>query len=460
MLTRVPTTRYARAEGGYVAYQIFGDGPIDILFIGNWASNIEIMWEEPALHRYFDRLGSIGRVACFDKRGVGVSDPVPLAELPTLEQWMDDARVVLDVLGWGRAAVIGDAEGGPMAMLLTASFPERVTALVLVNTFARMLRADDYPIGMPSSAAEKVLSLMEQYWGTDALLALTAPTAANDSRLRQWMARYMRLSAPPGASRRLYGWVLQLDVRSVLSSIHAPTLVIHRAQNPYYRPAQGRYIAEHIPGARYVEVPGRDWYPPSVDAEPILGEIEEFLTGERPAREPDRVLATVMFTDIVASSERAADIGDHAWLDLRQSHDALVRAHLESFRGREIATTGDGFLATFDGPARAVQCAAELASAVSAMGLEIRAGIHTGEVELREQGIGGIAVHIAARVQSAARPGRVAVSSTVKDLVVGSGIEFTELGERTLKGIPGEWRLYEVVDAAAGVGRSRVSLDR
>ena len=351
MVTRVPTTRYARAEGGYVAYQVFGDGPIDILFIGNWASNIEIMWEEPSLHRYFDRLASIGRVACFDKRGVGVSDPVPLTELPTLEQWMDDARVVLDVLGWRRVAVIGDAEGGPMAMLFSASFPDRVTALVLVNTFARMLRADDYPIGMPSSAAEKLLSLMEQYWGTGELLALTAPTAVDDSRLRQWMARYMRLSAPLGASRRLYGWVLQLDVRSVLSSIQAPTLVIHRAENLHYRPAQGRYLAERIPGARYVEVPGPDWYPPSVNAGPTLDEIEEFLTGERPARKPDRILATVMFTDIVASSERAADIGDNAWLDLRHAHDALVRAQLERFRGREVETAGDGFLATFDGPA-------------------------------------------------------------------------------------------------------------
>jgi class 3 adenylate cyclase len=443
-MTVEPETQYAKTEEGYVGYQVFGQGPFDVLFIGNWVSNIEVMWEHPSMVRFLKRLGSFARVISFDKRGAGVSDPVPLGALPTLEQWTDDARVVMDAARSERPALIGDAEGGPMAMLFAATYPERTRALVLVNTFARMLRGEDYPIGMPRDAAEKLLQLWEPAWGTGVVLQLTAPSVAADLQMQRWASKHMRLSAPKLASTRMYRWVLNIDVRSVLPSIQAPTLVVHRAGNRLYRAPMGRYLADHIPGARFVELPGADWYPPSVNAGPVLDEIEEFLTGVRPASQQNRILATVLFTDIVGSTERAASLGDQGWLDLREAHDRLVRAHLDRFRGKEVQTIGDGFLVTFDGPTRAVRCARELADAVPTLGIQIRAGLHTGEVEVLDGSVGGIAVHIAARVMAAASQGGVMVSQTVKDLVVGSGIEFSDRGSHSLKGVPGEWRLYEV----------------
>ena len=440
-----PETRYARSEDGYVAYQVFGRGPFDLLFIGNWASNVEVMWEHPSMARYLDRLGQFARVICFDKRGAGLSDPVALGALPTLEHWMDDARIVLDAARSEEAALMGDAEGGPMAMMFAATYPQRTRALVLVNTFAKMLRSADYPIGMPEEAAERFLQIWERAWGTGVVLELSAPSVAGDPQIQRWTSRYMRLSAPPAASTRMYRWVLQVDVRSVLPSIQAPTLILHRAENRHYRAPMGRYLVEHIPGAKYVELPGADWYPPFVDAEPVLDEIEEFLTGARPAPAEDRILATVLFTDIVGSTDLAARLGDQRWLDLKASHDGLVRTHLDRYRGKDVATTGDGFLATFDGPARAVRCALAIAAAVRSLGIEIRAGLHSGEVEFQDGQIAGIAVHIAARVMALAGTGRVLVSSTVKDLVVGSPIRFADRGTHPLRGVPGEWGLFEVV---------------
>ena len=439
-----PETQYATSEDGYVAYQVFGRGPHDLLFIGNWASNIEVMWEHPSMARYLNRLGQFARVICFDKRGAGISDPVALGALPTLEHWMDDARIVLDAAGSEEAALVGDAEGGPMAMMFAATYPQRIRALVLVNTFAKMLRAVDYPIGMPEDAAERFLQIWERAWGTGIVLELSAPSVASDAQMQRWVGRYMRLSAPPAACTRMYRWVLQVDVRSVLPSIQAPTLILHRAENRHYRAPMGRYLVEHIPDAKYVELPGADWYPPFVNAEPVLDEIEEFLTGARPAPTQDRILATVLFTDIVGSTDMAAKLGDQRWLDLKAGHDRLVRMHLDRYRGKEVATTGDGFLATFDGPARAVRCASEIASAVRSLGIKIRAGLHSGEVEIQDGQIAGIAVHIAARVMALAGKGRVLVSGTVKDLVVGSPIRFTDRGSHPLRGIPGEWRLFEV----------------
>ena len=313
-----------------------------------------------------------------------------------------------------------------------------------MNTFARMLRAADYPIGMPDEAAEQLLRIWERSWGTGVVLELSAPSVADDPQMQRWAGRYMRLSAPPAASTRMYRWVLQVDVRSVLPSIQAPTLIVHRAENRHYRTPMGRYLAEHIPGAKYVELPGADWYPPFVNAEPVLDEIEEFFTGARPAAAQDRILATVLFTDIVGSTDIAARLGDRRWLDLRAAHDDLVRMHLDRYRGRDVATTGDGFLATFDGPARAVRCASEIASAVRSLGIEIRAGLHSGEVEIQDGEIAGIAVHIAARVMALAGNSQVLVSGTVKDLVVGSPIQFADRGSHQLRGIPGEWRLFEV----------------
>lgn len=439
-----PEPAYAKSEDGYVAYQVFGRGDHDLLLIGNWASNIEVMWEHPSMARYLDRLGRFARVICFDKRGAGISDPVSTGALPTLEHWVDDARAVLDAAGSQSAALLGDAEGGPMAMMFAATYPQRTRALVLVNTFARMLRADDYPIGMPESAAEHLLVTWKEGWATDAALGLSAPSVADDPHLQRWARHYMRLSATPATAAVIYGWVLQLDVRSVLSSIQVPTLVLHKTQNRHYRVAMGRYLGEHIPGAKYVELPGADWYPPFVGSERVLDEVEEFLTGDRPAPPDDRILATVLFTDIVGSTDLAARVGDQRWLDLKGAHDDLVRAHLERYRGREIATTGDGFLAIFDGPARAVRCASELAADVESLGISIRAGLHTGEVELQDGQVAGIAVHIAARVMALAGGGEVLVSGTVKDLVVGSGIRFADRGAHALRGVPDEWRLFEV----------------
>ncbi|MDH5286400.1 MAG: adenylate/guanylate cyclase domain-containing protein [Betaproteobacteria bacterium] len=441
-----PPTRYARSHAGYVAYQTFGEGPRDILFVANWASNLDAMWDEPSLAHYFHRLARAGRVICFDKRGSGVSDPVPLASLPTLEDWMDDARVVLDAAGSGQAAVVGDTEGGPMAMLFAATWPSRVSALVLVNSFARWRRAPDYPIGMPDYTAEKLISLYGQHWGQDpAMLGLTAPTIADDPRMREWFVRYQRLAMPPGASTRMYGWVTQLDVRSVLPAISAPTLVIHRAENRHYRVEYGRYLAEHIPDALYVELPGADCFPfHTAESDRVLDEIHGFLTGERESPPSDRELSTVLFTDVVGSTDLAARFGDARWLELRAAHNDVVRRNLLAFHGREVATTGDGFLATFDGPARAVHCAVRIRDAVRELGLEIRAGLHTGEIERRDHDIGGLGVHIAARVMAAAQCGEVLVSGTVADLVIGSGIVFRDRAAVELKGVPGTWRLLEV----------------
>lgn len=442
-----PQTRYVKSAGGYVAYQVFGEGARDILFVTHWGTNLDAMWDEPSLAHFFHRLGRHGRIICYDKRGTGVSDPVPLASLPTLEAWMDDARVALDAAGSQQAAVIGDTEGGPMAMLLAAAHPGRVNKLVLLNTFARWRRADDYPVGMPEPTVEKLVSLYEQYWGQDpAMMALTAPSLAGDARAEEWFTRYQRLSMPPGAATQMYRWVTQIDVRSVLPAISAPTLVLHRTANQHYRLPFGEYLADHIHGARLVKLPGADCYPfHTREADDVLDEISLFLTGT-PAEGPTaRELSTVLFTDIVGSTDLAADLGDARWLDLRTAHDEVVRRHLAAFRGREVTTTGDGFLARFDGPARAVQCATQIRDSVRALGLEIRAGLHTGEIELLDGDIGGIAVHLAARILALAEPGEVLVSRTLTDLVVGSGITFEDRGLHELKGIPGARQLCRVV---------------
>lgn len=444
-----PETRYARSDGGYVAWQAFGDGPRDILFVPSWATNVDAMWDEPSCAYFYRRLSKAGRVICFDKRGSGVSDPVPLDALPTLEEWMDDAVLVLDAADSEKAAVIGDAEGGPMAILLAATFPDRVSALVLVNTFARWRRAPDYPIGMPDPTFEKLVSRYEQHWGQNPeILALTAPSVAADAHMREWFMRIQRLAMPPGAAARMYRWVLNLDVRSILPAISVPTLVIHRRENRHYRLDSGRYLADAIPDARLVALPGADCFPfHTPQCGPVLDEIQEFLTGVRASSPAERELATVVFTDIVESTRLAAGIGDARWLEVRAAHDAIVRRNLAAFRGREIERTGDGFLATFDGPARAVHCAVRIRNEVRSLGIEIRAGIHTGEIERRPHEIGGVAVNLASRVLALARPGEVLVSGTVTDLVVGAGIRFEERGVQALKGIPGSWRLFAVTGA-------------
>ena len=445
-----PETRYiASPEGGYVAYQVFGSGPLDLVFMTNWATNMDAMWDEPSMAAYMERLGSFSRVIWYDKRGTGVSDPVPLASLPTIERWADDARTVLDAVGVDQAALIGDTEGGPMAAMLAASHPERVRALVLVNSFARWRRAEDYPIGMPEATAERLLERWEQHWGvTSEILDLTAPSVANDPRFRTWWLRYSRLTMPRQASTTMYRWVTEIDIRSILPSIRVPTLILHRVGNRHHRVEFGRYLAEHIPQAKYVELPGADSFPfHAGDVTPVLDEVEEFLTGTRASPLLDRRLATMVFTDIVGSTRLAAERGDRAWISLVRSHDEIVREHLKAYRGREVDHTGDGFLAIFDGPARAVTCAARMVDALRELGVTIRVGLHTGEIELVGNATRGLAVHVAARVMSVAEDGGILVSATVKDLVLGSGIDFADRGTHRLKGVPGDWQLFGVVSA-------------
>ena len=440
----VPQTRYARSKEGNVAYQIVGDGPRDLVFIPWWATNVEIMWEEPTMARFLNRLASFSRLLCFDKRGAGVSDPVPLAALPTLEQWSDDVRTVMEAAGSRRAALLGFAHGGQMAMLFAATYPTQTSALILLDTFARQFGDDDQPWGFSFGPVPLSLDEIEEMWGTGARLDVFAPRAAQDERFRRWYARYERLSLSPRMLRAVVASDFEKDLRGVLPAIRVPTLVLHRAGNRFIDVRRGRYLAEHIAGAKFVEVPGDDHLFHLGETEIILNEIEEFLTGERPVPEIDRVLATVLFTDIVGSTERAAALGDHAWRSLLDAHHDIARRELERHRGREVEFVGDGLLATFDGPARAIRCACAIAEDVRALDVEIRAGLHTGEIELAGPAVRGIAVHIGARVAAEAGPSEVLVSSTVKDLVAGSGLRFVDCGVRALKGVPDEWRLFRV----------------
>lgn len=440
-----PQTQYVKTPGGYVAYQVFGDGPIDILFIANWGSNLDVMWEDPNLNSYMDRLASFSRVIFFDKRGSGVSDSVPLAALPTLEQWMDDAREVLDAVKSQRAVVIGDCEGGFMAVLFAATYSKRVSALILINASPRMLRADDYPIGYPTDAKEKLMEAFERSWGSGWTLEMTAPGRARDSEFRDWFARFERLAMPPGFATVLYNWAFSLDVRSVLPVIKCPTLILHRTSNDHYRIEYGRYLASHISDSKLIELEGTDCHPFfASDTDPILDSIQEFLIGMVVEKKPKPTLATIMFTDIVESTNLAIKLGDRKWADQLEDHNVIVRSAIKRYWGKEIKTTGDGFLASFDGPARAISCARDISIEVQTLGMDVRIGLHTGEVELTQDDAKGIAVHLAARITDEASGKEIFVSRTVKDLVAGSAFEFSNRGERLLKGIPEKWQLYSV----------------
>jgi len=430
-----------------IAYQVVGEGPLDLVFVSGWVSNLDLMWEDASYARFLRRLASFSRLILFDKRGTGLSDRVPETDLPTLEARMDDVRAVLDAAGAERAALLGHSEGGPMCLLFAATYPERTNALVLIGTYARRLIGEGYPFGATPEAYDAFLAEIADGWGGPVGLEVRAPSLADDERFRTWWSDYLRMSASPGAALALTRMNGQIDVRPALRTIEVPTLVVHRSGDRALPVEGARYIAERIRDVRLVELPGDDHLPFVGDQDAILDEIEEFLTGARRGAESDRVLATVLFTDIVGSTERAVELGDRDWRDLLDSHHVLVRRELERWRGTELATAGDGFLATFDGPARAVRCACGVRDAVRGLGLEIRAGLHTGECEVRGDTIAGIAVHIGARVAALAAAGEVLVSSTVKDLVAGSGIAFDERGEHDLKGVPGRWQLYSVADA-------------
>jgi class 3 adenylate cyclase len=439
-----PETRYAESGGLHLAYQVLGEGPPDLVYVAEFWNSIEAQWEEPGFERFLRRLASFSRLICFDQRGSGMSDPVALSELPTLEEWMDDVRAVMDAVGSRKAVLLGSGGGGLMSMLFAATYPERTEALNLINSFARLTRGPDYSIGTSPEYEDRIVWEMRTGWGRGILLETAAPTLAGDAGFRRWWARYQRLGASPGTVLTMRRMLQQFDVRHVLGSIRVPTLILHRAGNRLVDVALGRFLAEQIPGARYVEVQGVDYFPFVGDADAILDEVEEFITGERASAQRDRVLATVLFTDIVGSTQRAAELGDRRWRDLLQRHHTSIRRELQRHRGEEVDTAGDGFLATFDGPARAVRCAQSIGDAERSLDLEVRCGLHTGEVERTAGKVGGLAVHIAARVMAAAGPGEVLVSSTVKDLVAGSGLSFQDRGVHVLKGVPGKWRLFVV----------------
>jgi class 3 adenylate cyclase len=436
----LPETRYTRSGDVNIAYQVVGTGGPDLVLVPGWVSNIDVFWEEPALARFLTRLSSFSRLLLFDKRGTGLSDRV--ADMPPLEQRMDDVRAVMDDAGSERAALFGYSEGGAMSALFAATYPSRTVALIMQGAFARRVWAPDHPWGRSEAETDAHVEQIRRDWGGPVGMEARLPSMAHDERARQWWARFLRASASPGAAAALARMNAEIDIRGVLSAIRVPTLLLHSTHDRLVDVATSRYMAERIPGAKFVELGGIDHLPWGCDADAILDEVEEFLTGVRRGPEPDRVLATVLFTDIVGSTETAARLGDRRWRDLLDNHHALVRRELLRHRGREIGTSGDGFLATFDGPARAVRCACAISDAVRSLGIEVRAGIHTGECEVMGEKIGGISVHIGARVAALAQPGEVLVSSTVKDLVAGSGLSFRERGVEQLKGVPGEWLLF------------------
>ena len=441
----MPETRYAKnADGLSIACQTLGEGPTDIVVLPTFTC-VDLMWEEPSLAHILRRLARIGRVISFDFSGMGASDPVPLGALPTPEAWMEDARAVLDAVGSTTANLVCHGGAGFLGMPFAATYGERTHTLTLIQASARTFRGEDYPYGTPPDLFERFIDRGAHGWGTGANVAAAAPSKAGDDTFRRWLGRYERGSWSPATYLAVMRWGSKLDLRSVLPAIRVPTLVLHREDDQMVPLDHGRYLADHIPGARLVVVPGTDFMFFTQGADEIVDHIEEYITGAPPVREPDRALATVLFTDIVGSTDHASRLGDKNWTDLLNRHDELVSRELERHRGRKVNPTGDGILATFDGPARAVRCAQAICQAVRNLGIEVRAGLHTGEVELRGEDIGGIAVHIGQRVSAMAGPGEIVVSSTVVDLVAGSGLEFEDRGEHELKGVSGRWTIFAVV---------------
>jgi pimeloyl-ACP methyl ester carboxylesterase/DNA-binding winged helix-turn-helix (wHTH) protein/class 3 adenylate cyclase len=447
-LQHAPETKYARSGDVNIAYQVVGNATaLDLVFVMGWVSHLEYFWEEPSFAQFLMRLASFSRLILFDKRGTGLSDRVPLSELPTLEQRMDDVRAVMDAVGSERAALCGVSEGGPMCSLFAATYPEKTSAVVMIGTYAKRIWDPEYPWAPTAEHRQEFYEEMQREWGGPVGLEERAPSVANDPHFRDWWATYLRMGASPGAALALTRMNADIDVRHVLPSIRVPTLVIHRAGDACLKVEEGRYVAEHIPGAKYVELPGVDHLPFVGDQDAILDEIEEFLTGVRHAPEHDRVLATVLFTRIVDTSSEQAR---RQWRDLLERHQAHVRKELELFKGREIEMNEDGLLATFDGPARAIRAACAISDFARRLGIKLRAGLHTGECDVMGDKVGGIAVEIGAQVATRADIGEVLVSHTVKDLVAGSGIRFEEKGIHALNDIPEKWGLFAVERGACG----------
>jgi class 3 adenylate cyclase len=432
----LPDTRYARSGDLRIAYQVVGEGPLDLVFVPGFISNVDLAWDDPVLAGFLRRLAGFSRLIMFDKRGTGLSDRI--GDLPSLEVRMDDVRAVMDAAGSKRAALFGISEGGAMSMLFAATYPERTQALALFGTYAHF-----GTWVVPPDKLEAGLARMDSLWGTGEMVGVFGPSRADDPQFKAWWARFERLGGSPSAAVHLTRMNSEIDIRPILPSIRVPTLILHRSGDARVSPEAPRYLAQHIPGAKYVELPGQDHLLWCGDVNRIADEIEEFLTGTRREVEVDRVLATVLFTDIIDSTKRASTLGDQAWRALLDRHDAIVRRELARFRGREIKTTGDGFLATFDGPARAVRCGQAIIEAVKILGLEVRVGLHTGEIEIMaDDDIGGIAVHIASRVLGLAGANEVLVTGTVRDLVAGSSLAFADRGHHALKGLPEQMRLF------------------
>jgi class 3 adenylate cyclase len=453
-----PTTRYAANGDIHIAYQTIGDGPIDLVFVAGAFTNLDVLWENPDYTRFCERLASFTRLILFDKRGMGLSDRVRIG---TLEERMDDVRAVMDAAGSESAVLLGVSEGGPMSMLFAATHPERTRALILAGAEVKEETTEDWPWGESTPEEFEAAVNLERVvdrWGKGLALAYFMPSRAGDEELQKWFGRLQTHSASPHDAVAIMQMAFAIDVRHVAPTINVPTLVVHRTGDGVCSVENGRWLARTIPNARYVELPGAD-HILFVNGDDILAEIQEFLTGTREPIDPDRVLATVMFTDIVGSTERAGEMGDSRWRELLESHNALVCEQVERFDGRPVKSTGDGFLATFDGPAKAIRCASTITAEVRRLGIEVRAGIHTGECERMNGDVGGLAVHIGARVGSLAPPGHVVVSSTVRDLVAGSGIDFVERGTEVLKGVPGEWRLYSVAGPASSVASAKPIAD-
>ncbi len=442
-----PATRYARSGDLSIAFQVVGSGPFDLVLNHGWVSNIDLQWEEPHLAQFLGGLASFSRLITFDKRGVGLSDRVPVNELPTLETRMDDLRAVMDAAGSEKAALFGISEGGAMCLLFAATYPERVRAVATFGSYAKRIWSPDYPWAPTPEAREAEYAETLGSWGTAQDAPTIFPSMVGNPAFREWIGAYFRGAASPSAAVALLRMNTQTDIRAVLPTIHVPALVMNRTEDGDVKADEARYIASQIPDARLKLFAGADHVPWVGHTDEILGEIEEFLTGSRHADVSDRVLATILSTDIVASTELVVRLGDRGWRDLLDRHHGMVRRQLERYSGHEIDTAGDGFLASFDGPARGIRCASAVVGDAAAMGLDIRAGLHTGECEVIGEKLAGIAVHTAARISSAAEAREVLVTSTVRDLVSGSGISFADRGERPLKGLPEPIRIYAVVNA-------------
>ena len=442
----IPETMYTRSGDVNIAYQVVGDAPLDLVFVMGWVSHLEYCWREPSFARFLLRLASFSRLILFDKRGTGLSDRVPIKQLPTLEQRMDDVRAVMNAVGSERAALCGVSEGGPMCSLFAATYPEKTLALVMIGTYAKRIREVDYPWGPTLEQREQFFEVMRQQWGGPVGIEERAPTEAHDPKFREWWAAYLRTGASPAAAVALTQMNAEIDVRNVLPSIRVPSLVIHRRDDQCLKVEEGRYVADRIPNAKFVELPGNDHLPFVGDQDAILDEMEEFLTGVRHRLEPDTVLATVLFTRIAGVDER---VRQGNWEELLRRLRAHIAKEIEWFRGREIDMVGERPLAIFDGPARAVRCALAITEYASRLGVETRAGLHTGEVEIVNGKVAGVAAEIGVCVANEAHAGEVLVSSTVKDLVAGSGIQFEERGIRVMSEC-GEWRLFAVQRGAKG----------